>query len=131
MHRLPSVHAIRRIRLTAVMLVAKCLLGPATLVVLAVSVVTADAEVAWIGLALGGATLLVTGLQRLLAARACCPLCITPVMATKGCAKHRNAKTFLGDYPLRVALSALCTGRFRCPYCGEPTVLQVRQSREP
>jgi hypothetical protein len=64
-----------------------------------------------------------------MARRARCPLCMTPVMETKRCSKHRNAKPFLGSYRLRVALSIIFKGSFRCPFCHEPTAIQVRQKR--
>ena len=64
-----------------------------------------------------------------LAAKTRCPLCLTPVLATKGCSKHRNARTLLGSHRLRVAMSVLFKGRFYCPYCHEPSVLEVRQKR--
>jgi hypothetical protein len=54
---------------------------------------------------------------------------MTPVLGNKDCTKHRSAKTLLGSHRLRVAVSLLCTGRFRCPYCGEPTLLEVRYPR--
>ena len=56
-----------------------------------------------------------------------CPLCRSGPMSSKGCAKHRNARKILGSYRLTVALSVLFLNRFRCPYCGESTRLQVKE----
>ena len=68
--------------------------------------------------------------QCILAARALCPLCRTPVLAAKACAKHRNARTFLGSHRMRVAMGILFRDSFVCPYCHEPSVLEVRQKRQ-
>ena len=55
---------------------------------------------------------------------------MTPVLAKKDCTKHRHARTFLGSHRLRVALAILFRNSFRCPYCNESTILEVRgQSR--
>jgi hypothetical protein len=129
MHKMPSTYAIRRIRIAAMLLLAKCLLTPAAAGVLIHSFIIHDTELTFIGLGMLLLTGLVVLLQWLIATRANCPLCMTPVLANKDCTKHRSAKTLLGSHRLRVALSLLCTGRFRCPYCGEPTLLEVRQSR--
>jgi hypothetical protein len=72
---------------------------------------------------------LVVLMQWLIAARANCPLCLTPVLTAKDCAKHRNARSFLGSHRLRVALEILFRNCFRCPYCGESTALEVRTRR--
>jgi hypothetical protein len=129
MHKMPSTHAIRRIRIAAVLLLAKCLLTPAAAGILIHSFIIQDPGLSFIGLGM----LLLTGLMVLLqwfvSARANCPLCMTPVLGNKDCTKHRNAKTLLGSHRLRVAVALLCTGRFRCPYCGEPTELEVRYRR--
>jgi hypothetical protein len=109
---------------------SKCLLAPATAVVLLWAFIDSNARLAWTGLAMTLLCVVLIFVQWIVAARANCPLCITPVMASKGCARHRRAKSFLGNYQLRVALAVLFTGSFRCPYCGEPTILEVRQRRE-
>jgi hypothetical protein len=56
-----------------------------------------------------------------------CPLCMVPPLQNRRCAKHNNVPTTLGSHRLRVALSILFIGSFRCPYCGEPTAMEVRQ----
>lgn len=129
MHKMPSTYAIRRLRIAAMLLLAKCLLTPAAAGVLIHSVVIQDTELSMIGLGMLLLAGLMVLLQWLIATRANCPLCMTPVLGNKGCAKNRNAKTLLGSHRLQVAVSLLFTNRFRCPYCGEPTLLEVRHSR--
>lgn len=129
MHKMPSIYAIRRIRIAAMLLLAKCLLTPAAAVVLICAFVVQDTELSFIGLGMLLLAGLVVLLQWLVSNRANCPLCMTPVLANKDCTKHRSAKTLFGSHRLRVAISLLCIGRFRCPYCGEPTQLEVRHSR--
>ena len=129
MHKFSSNHAIRRLRLAALLMAAKWLFAPIAAGLLVYSLIIQDRHLALIGLGL----LIVVGItvlfQWYVASRATCPLCLTPVLADKGCAKHRNAKPLLGSHRLRVALAVLCLNRFRCPFCGEPTVLQVREGR--
>lgn len=88
-----------------------------------------DPKLALIGVGLGVLTLLLVMLQWLISARARCPLCLTPVLANKQCAKHRNARKFLGSYRLRVAIGVLFKGSFLCPYCNEPTSVEARPKR--
>jgi hypothetical protein len=129
MHKMPSTHAIRRLRFAAMLLLAYFLLAPVAAAVLMHSFIIQDTGLAWFGLGMLLLAGLVVLLQWLVSNRANCPLCMTPVLANKSCMKHRHAKTLLGSHRLRVAVSLLCTGRFRCPYCGEPTQLEVRHSR--
>jgi hypothetical protein len=129
MHRLPSRSSIRRIRMAALLILAKCLIAPIAVGALIYAMATNDN---WLILmSLGGIllTALVAVLQWMMAARTHCPLCMTPVLASKRCMKHRNARAFLGSYRLRVALTALLTNAFRCPYCNEPTAMEVRDRR--
>jgi endogenous inhibitor of DNA gyrase (YacG/DUF329 family) len=129
MHRLPSSSAVRRIRLTALLFCIQYLIAPAA-GVLAWSLIFEDRKLAGIGISALILVCLIIPWQWLIATRANCPLCMTPVLANKGCAKHRSARTFCGSHRLRVALAALLLSRFRCPYCGEHSELKVR-SRKP
>lgn len=126
MHRLRSKSAIYRFRLAALLLCGKCLLAPFSVGLLLYSVIIHDTELTLMSMGLILLTVLVTVLQWLVAARTSCPLCMTPVLAKKKCAKHRNARSFLGSHRLRVALAILFKNSFRCSYCHEPTVLEVR-----
>lgn len=79
-----------------------------------------------IGILLAG---LITIIQWIIANRANCPLCMTPVLGLKNCTKHRHAKTLFGSHRLRTSLSILFRGSFRCPYCNEPSEMSVRTRR--
>lgn len=129
MHRLPSRSSIRRFRVAALLLLAKCLMAPAAAAVLVYAMITHDNRL--ILMSLGGMllTVLVAILQWMMAARTHCPLCMTPVLASKRCMKHRNARPFFGSYRLRVSLGVILVNSFRCPYCNEPTALKVRDRR--
>lgn len=127
MHRLPSRKAIHRMRIAALLVCMKCIMAPLAVMIFLFGFLKHDDSWVIAGLALVFATLLVVVAQWIFAARTNCPLCITPVLMPKGCAKHRSARRFLGSHRLRVALSILFTGSFRCPYCGEPSVLEVRK----
>lgn len=127
MHRLRSRTAIFRLRLAALLTGAKCLLVPIGISLLIYSIIRHDDQLTLIALGVIVVSAVAAVLQWILAARTSCPLCMTPVLAHKGCTKHRNSRSFLGSYRLRVALAILFTNSFRCPYCNEPTVLEVRQ----
>jgi hypothetical protein len=130
MHRFSSQSAIMRVKLASLLLCLKYLLTPLAGGILIYSIAKGNEQLTWIAIGLGIVTMVLVLTQWVLAAKTRCPLCLTPVLATKGCSKHRNAKTLFGSHRLRVALSALFKGRFYCPYCHEPSVLQVRQRRE-
>jgi hypothetical protein len=85
-----------------------------------------DRLLALYGLALLGVILLLALMHLMFASAAKCPLCLMPVLSRKGCVKHSSAKRFLGSYRLRVALTILLKGSFRCPYCNEPTILRLK-----
>lgn len=129
MHKFSSTQAIRRIRLAALLLAAKFLLTPAAAGVLFYSLCVADRQLTIVGLGILSAAVISVIMQWLVARRANCPLCMTPVLARKGCAKHRSARPLFGSHRLPVALAVLFRDRFRCPYCGEPTLMQVRENR--
>lgn len=129
MHKMPSVQAIRRLRVAAFLLLAKCLLAPAAAWVLIHSFAIYDRQLTMIGLGMVLLLGLVVILQWLISNRANCPLCMAPVLADKNCMKHRSVSSLLGSYRLQVAAALIFTGRFRCQYCGEPTQLVVRRSR--
>jgi len=129
MHKFSSYQSIRRVRLAALLLCVKCLLTPVAAGVLIYSLGVADRQLTFTGLGILGTALIAVIMQWLVARRANCPLCLTPVLARNGCAKHRSATPLLGSLRLRVAMAVLFRDRFRCPYCGEPTLMQVRQSR--
>lgn len=50
-----------------------------------------------------------------------CSLCHGTILHEKRCRKHANASRFPGlSYRAATATSVLCTGNFRCMYCGTP-----------
>lgn len=126
MHRFQSKSTILRFRLTALLLVLKCVLVPLVGGLLLYGLIEGDRKFLIIALSLGFATFLLAMLQWIIAARTRCPLCMTPVLASKGCAKHRHARKFLGSFRLRVALSVLFRDSFLCPYCHERSAMMVR-----
>lgn len=131
MHRFPSSAAIRRIRLAALFLCLKCTLVPVSAGLLIYGIATHDIPMVRVGLGLAVASVVLQILQVLFAARTFCPLCRTPVLAKKHCRKHRSAKKLFGSYRLRVGTAALLARSFRCPYCGEPSTLEVRDPSRP
>lgn len=126
MHRLHSKSSIFRFRLAAVLLCAKCVLWPLTGGLLAYAIFISDHDLVKIAIAMVALGVAVVILQWLIAERTNCPLCVTAVLAKRNCSNHRHARKFLGSQRLRIALSILFTNSFRCPYCHEPTVLEIR-----
>ena len=82
-----------------------------------------------IALTAGIASLLLFVISHLGSFSARCPLCMNPVLHTRGCQKHRKARKFFGSFRLRVARDIVFKNKFLCPYCGEPTVCAPRERR--
>ena len=129
MHRFPSKSTIHRFRIVAFLLCFRCLATPMIAGLLIYSLIKVDHELTMVALGLGVVCVAMGLMQWLLAGRTRCPLCMTSVLASRGCAKHRNARTLLGSYRLRVALAILFRGAFHCPYCHEPAAMEVRSRR--
>lgn len=129
MHRFQSKSSIQRLRFSALLTCMICLLPPLTLGVLIYSIIKTDRPLTFLAMGLGGAMIVIGLIQSVVATRTHCPLCMTPVLAKKECAKHRNARTFLGSHRLRVALAILFKASFVCPYCHEPSILKLRNER--
>jgi cytochrome bd-type quinol oxidase subunit 1 len=129
MHRFQSESVIRRFRFAAFLFCLKLLLFPFSSGVLIFSLWNNDRELTIISVWMFALTMLVVILQWLIAVRTRCPLCLTPVLATKQCAKHKNARTLFGSYRLRAALAILFRDWFHCPYCNEPCAMEVRNPR--
>lgn len=126
MHRFPNRSVVTRLKLAALLLCMKCLMTPVVAGILIYSLVTYDLKLTEISMVLLAITALVAVLQWLLAARARCPLCQTPVLNASRCSKHRGARSLLGSHRLRVATAILFKGWFQCPYCNEPSAMEVR-----
>jgi hypothetical protein len=126
MHRFRSKSIINRFRLVALLVCLKFLLLPTAIALAVTSIARSDMEMVILALWLGGAAIVLVIIQWITAARTRCPLCMTPVLAKKACSKHRHSRRLFGSYRLRVATSVLTRGRFTCPYCNEPSAMQVR-----
>ena len=126
MHHPRSISAARRLRIASLLLVGNRLLIPVAGGLLLFSLLTNDQRLMIYGLVLMIVCLLLVVAQWIAAYHAGCPLCRTPVLAPMRCMKHRKARPLMGSYQLRVALAIMFTEQFRCPYCNEPTAMDVR-----
>lgn len=129
MHRFQTKSTIFRIRIASALLIFGTLLAVTVVVLLIVSFLHSDRELAVKSGLLGGLAAVSLVLHLAFAQRTHCPLCMTPVLARKHCSKHRRARTLLGSHRFRVAVAALFRGQFTCPYCNERSQLKVREKR--
>ena len=129
MHRLPSSSAVHRFRLVAILFCLNFLFIASSFGLLFYAILAGNKELVTIGISLFGITLVTILLQAILAPKTRCPLCLTPVLAHKSCSRNRKAKTMLGSFRLRVAVSIFFKGYFSCQYCNEPTSIEVRVRR--
>ncbi len=127
MHHPRSISDVRRLRLASLLLLGNRLLILTAGSLLLVSFFANDQHLMVIGSILVATSLVLIIAQWIVASHAGCPLCSTPVLAPMGCVKHRKARRLLGSYKLRVALSIMFKESFRCPYCNEPTAMEVRE----
>lgn len=127
MHHPRSISDARRLRLASLLLLVNRLLILAGGGMLMVSLFATDRHLTMLGSGLLIASILLFVAQWFAASEAACPLCGTPVLAPMGCMKHRKARRLLGSYKLRVAIGVIFTESFRCPYCNEPTAMDVRE----
>lgn len=130
MHRFASPAVITRFKMAALLFILGTLMIPAVIGTLVYSIMTDDMELTKISIFLVVLTVLVAMLQFMVGLRTRCPLCMTPVLASKGCSKHRRADSLLGSYRLRVALSIFSRNSFRCPYCNESAEMEVRSRNQ-
>jgi hypothetical protein len=126
MHRFPSKSVITRFKFAAFLLCVCFLMIPVVAGTLAYSILTDDPGLTEIGIGLLALAVLLAILQCLIGARTRCPLCMTPVLATRGCSKHRHARKLCGSHRLRVAVAIIFRNCFKCPYCHESAALEVR-----
>ena len=127
MHRLPSKTVLRRFRIASAVVILMWISVPIAIGLLIYGILSG--EHIWlvyaaisVGVGLFGAVfnLILSGPVR-------CPLCMVPPLLNRSCSKHRTALKLFGSHKLRVANSILFKGNFRCPYCGEPTAMEVRE----
>ncbi len=126
MHHPRSTTDVIRFRLAAFLLIANFLVAMVAAGLMFRSVLVFDHQLTVIGLGYLAVALIMLVVQWIVASGASCPLCRTPVLAPKLCTKHRHARSLFGSHRLRVATSILFTNHFRCPYCNEPTGMEVR-----
>ncbi|MGL4399957.1 MAG: hypothetical protein ACRCXD_08820 [Luteolibacter sp.] len=129
MHRFPSRSVIIRFKFAAFLHCLGAMMIPLVIGTLVYSIMTDDPALTKIGIILIGLTVLLAILKFLIGPRTRCPLCMTPVLASKGCSKHRHARTLFGSYRLRVAVAIVFRNSFKCPYCNESSELEVRTRR--
>lgn len=129
MHRLSSHFALWRFTIASLLVVLMFLSAPVALAFVGYGLVSKKYGC----LAIAG-TVVVAGLvcgilNFIVSARLRCPLCTVQPLIDRRCSKHKSARKLLGSYRLKVALSILHKSCFICPYCGEPTAMQVREHR--
>ena len=128
MHYPRSTSASKRFKLAAVLLFANFLLVPVAVTLLIHSMIFHDLKVTMAGSGILVFSMVLIVTQWIAGSATVCPLCMTPVLAPKSCMKHRRARSVMGSHRLRVALAILFMDRFRCPYCNESTVMEVRET---
>lgn len=117
---------LRRFKVAALLVVLMFLSSPTALGFLFYGL--ASGEYGWLPIAAGvfAAGLFFMVLNFVISSRLRCPLCMVPPLLNLGCSKHQTAETLFGSHRLTVALSILFKSSFCCPYCGEPTAMEVR-----
>ena len=128
MHHPRSISSARRLRIAGILLLGSRLLILVSGGLLLVSLLDNDRLLMILGSGLLIISFMLIIAQWIAASHAGCPLCRTPVLAPMRCMKHRHARSFLGSYRLRVAFAIMFKERFRCPYCNEPTAMDVRET---
>jgi hypothetical protein len=129
MHRLPSQSSVTRFRLAAYLYVLFFLLLIPGASYLGWALFNHHHQHVIFASCAMGAAVATFVFHWITASRVRCPLCLVPSLAKKNCSKNRNAKRLLGSYRLKVSSSIILHNNFRCPYCNEPTVLEVRQRK--
>jgi hypothetical protein len=130
MHRLRSEELVRRYRLASLLWIFVCICLPVTIGLLGYGIYEKRHDFMYYGLGSAGLGLFLMMWFTILSNRLRCPLCMVQPLSRRGCAKNRNAGKLLGSYRLMVAASILVRDHFRCPYCGEPTAMEVRSSKK-
>lgn len=131
MHRLPNQSIVRRYRFVAFLLIARWILLVSSVFLFIGADIVGRRDLLWVALGMFAAA----GAGQLacwvLARCTKCPLCFVPPFSQQHHLRNSRAESLMGSYPLKVAVTVVCRGNFRCPSCGESTVLQARQGRQP
>jgi hypothetical protein len=104
---------------------------PVAAAFLSYGVISKDVDLMRIAARVLGLGIFLKVLTYIMSGRLKCPLCLGAPLRKLGCTKHRTAETLLGSYTAEVAVAVLFKGKFRCPYCGERTAMEVRERRRP
>ena len=126
MHKLPSKSVLRKFRFASVILLFVWVGIPSALVLAVYGMVSKNSDLLSIAGVCAGVSVLLILVFFVLAAKLRCPLCIVQPLQNRSCSRHRDAGRILMSYRLKVALSIIFRKNFRCPYCGEPTAMEVR-----
>ncbi|QTN34126.1 hypothetical protein HZ994_17980 [Akkermansiaceae bacterium] len=127
MHRLSSQDTLRRFRIASVLVLLTFLMIPvATGLLIGALALKRHDWLPYVGIAVG-VSVLFSLLSFIMSARLRCPLCMVPPLVNRRCSKHRTAETMFGSHKFKVAHSIIFADSFRCPYCGEPTAMEVRR----
>lgn len=121
MHYQRSAHSLRRLRMGAYHFLFNMVLGITALSAVAYSAYQYNET--WLYASLGAVAVWLVSIVVFFikGASVRCSLCMTPIWSGKKCQKHKNVKPALGvSYRLGLATSIIFTGKYRCPYCGEP-----------
>ena len=127
MHRFPTDSLVFRCHVAAVLFVIRCVVPLVGLPMLLWGMFVDDRGYLMWGLILTLAFPVMAVVHWIVAARVRCPLCFMPPLVNRSCVRNHKAKRLLGSYRLMVAYSVLFVGSFRCPYCGEHTVMKSRR----
>lgn len=127
MHQFPNKSVIRRLRIAAGLFILRCILPVFGFPLLMWSMLVDDMSLFFGSLWILVGFVVVMLAQWLVALSVRCPLCYAAPLVKSGCVKSRKAERMMSSYRLEVSRSVFVNGHFRCPYCGEPSVLSVRQ----
>ena len=129
MHRLPSSYTLRRFRIASTLVIMLFLMIPVIIGLLVSGIYLGENRwFLWAGISTGVALVCLL-VNFSLGSRLRCPLCMVPPLVNRRCSKHREAARLFGSHRLKVAQSIMFKDSFRCPYCGEPTAMEVRPGR--
>ena len=125
MHQLHSISDVRRLRLASLLLLGNRLLMLTAMSMLLVSIFANDQYLMVFGSILVAASFVLIIALWIVASHAGCASCRASVLGPVGCVKHPRARRLLESNKLQAALAMMFKERFRCPYCNEPTAMQL------
>lgn len=132
MHRFSNSSSIFRFRLASILWLLKFPITLYALLFLFKAVITHQGEnesAVPLALLVLGFAILLNIVQSMMGSRCRCPLCLGQPLNRTGAVRRSNVPRLLGSYRLRMIVSSIFKGYFRCPYCGEPVAMEVRERR--